>query len=265
LDSTPAVRPELGALEAGMQYAETTIGVPELDEFVDQGRITRIHAQLTSGKEGTVYCCRAHPSTRRKFVAAKVYRQHTGSSYKWNATYFEGRERVLKPQTLRAVQAHTAFGRAVAGGLWIEAEYDALQRLAAAGASTPVPIALGEHAILMEYIGNGAGPAPHLHGVDLDRDAARRAFAQIMEDITLMLRHHLVHGDLSPYNILFWKGSPRIIDLPQAVDARFNHAAPELFRRDVENVCRFFDRHGLDEDPIQWGIDLWDRYQRAAL
>ena len=248
-----------------MQFAETTIGVPELDEFVDRGLITRVHAQLTSGKEGTVYCCRAHPSTRRRFVAAKVYRQHAESSYKWNATYFEGRERVLKPQILRAVQARTAFGRTVAGGLWIDAEHAALQRLAAAGVSTPVPIALGEHAILMEYIGNGAGPAPHLHGVDFDRDAARRAFGMIMEDVALMLRHHLVHGDLSPYNILFWKGTTRIIDVPQAVDARFNHAAPELFRRDVENVCRFFARHGIREDPSELALDLWDRYQRAAL
>ena len=69
MDTTPAAQREL---EAGMQYAEMTIGVPELDEFVDQGLITHVHAQLTSGKEGTVYCCRAHPSTRRKFIAAKV-------------------------------------------------------------------------------------------------------------------------------------------------------------------------------------------------
>ena len=265
MDSYPAAARDLGDLASDQLYAETTIGVPELDGFVDQGLITRVHAQLTSGKEGTVYCCRAHPSTRRRFIAAKVYRQHAESSYKWDPTYFEGRERDLKPQVLRAVRARSAFGKAVAGGLWVEAEYMSLRRLAAGGASTPAPIALCGRTILMEYIGNGAGPAPHLNGVTLDPAEARSAYEQVMENVILMLRHHLVHGDLSPYNILYWKGDVHIIDLPQAVDARFNHAAPELFQRDIENVCIFFAQHGIDEKPTELALDLWDRYQRAKL
>ncbi|MFC2099688.1 RIO1 family regulatory kinase/ATPase [Candidatus Bipolaricaulota bacterium] len=252
-------------LESERLYAETTIGVPELDGFVDQGLITRVHAQLTSGKEGTVFCCRAHPSTRRRFIAAKVYRQHAESSYKLGATYFDGRERDLKMRTVRAIRNRTSYGKAIAGGMWIEAEYSSLCRLVAAGASTPVPIALSEHAILMEYIGNGAGPAPHLNGVELDPAEARCAYDQVMGNVVLMLHHHLVHGDLSPYNILFWKGNVRIIDLPQAVDARFNHAAPELLRRDIENVCGFFAQHGIDAQPTELALDLWDRYQRARL
>ena len=252
-------------LEAKLIYEPTTTGVPELDEFVERGLITRVHAQLTSGKEGTVYCCRAHPSTQRKFIAAKVYREHAESSYKWSATYFEGRERVLKARTLRAIKSGTAFGKAVASGLWIGAEYDALQHLAAAGASTPVPVAAGERALLMEYIGNGAGPAPQLHGVEFNREGADRAFNQIMSDIARMLRNHVVHGDLSPYNILVWKEETRIIDLPQAVDARFNHAARELLQRDIENVCRFFAKHGIAADPIKTAMDLWEKYRRATL
>jgi len=252
-------------LESDLIYDPTSTGVPELDEFVERGLITRVHAQLTSGKEGTVYCCRAHPSTRRRFLAAKVYRQHAESSYKWSATYFEGRERVLKARTLRAIKSGTAFGKVVASGLWIGAEYDALQRLSAVGASTPAPVALGERALLMEYIGNGAGPAPQLHGVDLDREGAERAFSQIMSDIARMLRHHLVHGDLSPYNILIWKEEARIIDLPQAVDARFNHAAQELLQRDIENISRFFAKHDIAADPIKLALDLWEQYRRATL
>ena len=255
----------LSKLEQQEAQVETTIGVPALDGFAEIGLITRVHAILTSGKEGTVYCCRAHPSTRRRFLAAKVYREHAASSYKWGATYFEGRERVLKEQHIRAIQARTSYGRELARGLWISAEFETLRTLHAAGADTPEPVALGERAILMEYIGNGAGPAPHLHGVDLDEDGARRLYEQIMTNVVCMLRSHIVHADLSPYNILVWKGKAHIIDVPQAVDVRFNRSALDLLKRDVANVCSFFERYGISVGSADLALDLWERYQRAEL
>lgn len=244
---------------------EMTIGVPELDAFASQGLITRVHAALTSGKEGTVYCCRAHPSTRRKYLAAKVYREHAASAHKWSQTYFEGRERVLEQKHIRAIQARTQYGRALARSLWVSAEYENLRTLHAAGVDAPEPVACCGRAILMEYIGNGAGPAPHLRGAELSEEEARQLFEQIMDNVSCMLRHHVVHGDLSAYNILVWKGAAYIIDVPQAVDARFNRAAFDLLRRDVANVCAFFERHGIHGDSDVMSHDLWERYRRAEL
>jgi len=256
---------EANVFGAKTAYPEPTIGIPELDEFADQGLITGIYRQLASGKEGAVYCCRAHPSVRRKFVVAKVYRQHTEGSYKMGTTYFEGRERVLKPQVLRAIRTRTRFGKDVADGLWVEAEYANLRRLADMGASTPAPIAASGRAILMEYIGNGANPAPQLSGCSISHREAEGLLAQVLRQIELLLRAHLVHGDLSPYNILVWKGEARIIDLPQAVDPRFNHAAFDLLKRDIENVARFLSRFGTTPSSEELALDLWERYQRAEL
>ncbi len=80
-----------------------------------------------------------------------------------------------------------------------------------------------------------------------------------------MLAHHVVHGDLSPYNVLYWQGRPVIIDFPQAVDARENPNAQMLLARDVANVCRYFARQGVDCDPVAIADELWGRYMRARL
>ncbi len=244
---------------------EETLGVPELDPFAQQGLITRIHAKLTSGKEATVYCCRAHPSTNRKFLAAKVYREYAAHAYRRAGAYFEGRERTMKARTLRAIERRTEFGRRAMAGAWMHAEYDALSRLAAARADVPRPFALCGSVVLMEFIGNGAGPAPHLNGIELDSDRAQSLYARVLHNVEVLLRENLVHGDLSPYNVLVWKGRPWIIDLPQVVDVRFNRNALDLLTRDVENVCGFFARHGVKSDPIGLTDDLWERYQRAEL
>jgi RIO kinase 1 len=244
---------------------EDTLGVPELEVFAQQGLITRIHSRLTSGKEATVYCCRAHPSTNRKFLAAKIYREHAASAYRRSGIYFKGRERTMKARTLRAIERGTEFGRQAMAGMWTYAEYDALQRLAPTRADVPRPFAMCGSVVLMEYIGNGEGPAPHLNGIDMDVDQAQALFDRLLDNVETLLQANLIHGDLSPYNVLVWKGRPWIIDLPQAVDARFNRSAFELLRRDIGNISAFFARHGTQSDPADLALDLWERYRRAEL
>jgi RIO kinase 1 len=251
-------------LETNPLQSETTTGVPELDGFVNQGLITGIHARLTSGKEATVYCCRAHPSMNRKFLAAKVYREHAARSIR-RGLYFEGRERIIKSRELRAIANGSEFGHQVMAGMWMCAEYEYLQQLFEVGADVPKPHAMCDRVILMDYIGNGDSPAPHLNGVDLDEATAHRYFRYVLDNIEIMLSENLVHGDLSPYNILVWKDKPWIIDMPQAVDVRFNRNAFELLRRDLANICGFFGQNGVKSRPTELAISLWDRYQRAGL
>jgi len=87
----------------------------------------------------------------------------------------------------------------------------------------------------------------------------------LVGDIEALLRVHLVHADLSPYNVLVWEDEVRIIDLPQAVDARTNRNAPDLLARDVRTVFRHFARAGTGRDPERLATDLWRRYRFAAL
>jgi RIO kinase 1 len=57
-----------------------------------------------------------------------------------------------------------------------------------------------------------------------------------------------VHGDLSPYNVLWWRERPVIIDLSQTVDVITHPAARELVERDLRALARYFTRRGVDAD-----------------
>lgn len=94
----------------------------------------------------------------------------------------------------------------------------------------------------MEFLGDESMVAPRLHDTALAPDEAKLAYETLMQAISVMWRDMgVAHGDLSPYNILWWHGKPWIIDFPQAVDRRTHPEAHVLLARDIENVSRYFE------------------------
>ena len=85
-----------------------------------------------------------------------------------------------------------------------------------------------------------------------------------MRNVALWLDLDRIHGDLSPYNILYWKGVITIIDFPQAIDSRFNQSARELLQRDLANVCRYFERYGIRGDPERIATRMWGAYKHGV-
>jgi RIO kinase 1 len=120
-------------------------------------------------------------------------------------------------------------------------------------------------ALLMEYLGDREGGAPMLNEVSLPPAQALEVFRRVIRNVALWLSCNLVHGDLSPFNILYWQGNATIIDFPQAVDPRFNHQARDLLRRDLGNLCKHFHRAGVQADADRIADELWYRYRRAEL
>ncbi len=58
-----------------------------------------------------------------------------------------------------------------------------------------------------------------------------------------------MHGDLSEYNIMMWKGKPVLFDMAQAVPT--SHPMAQFFlNRDLANINRFFSRLGVSVLPI---------------
>ncbi len=80
---------------------------------------------------------------------------------------------------------------------------------------------------------------------------------QLLHNLTIFLDCDHVHGDLSPYNILYWQDRLQIIDFPQAVDALDNPHAFGLLARDVEIVPAYFAPHGILADSRRLALKLW--------
>ena len=234
-------------------------GLPVLTEFYERGLITTVVSLVKSGKEATVYCCRARPRTGHEFLAAKVYRKRDDRTFKSDAVYWAGAP-VGKRRERLAFRKKTRAGREVQASRWMGREHETLSLLHPAGADVPAPVAATRGALLMEFFGDETGAAPLLQHVALTRDEAAVLYRRVLDNVALWLAHHRVHGDLSAFNILYWQGTVKVIDFPQAIDPRQNPNAWDLLQRDLENVHRYFARYGIEADPAWITHDLRRQY-----
>src|SRR5579863_5278384 len=235
------------------------------DAFISDGLISEVLYEVRSGKEATVYCCRGAEAAGREFVAAKVYRPLERRGFRNDAIYQTGRDIPLDSRSKRALANKSRHGRNVQFGTWINAEFQVMRMLHDAGADVPEVFARSGNALLMEYFGDERGAAPMLFRAGLSREDAGATLRKIIENVTLWLANHLVHGDLSPYNLLYWEGRIVAIDFPQAVDARVNPAARSLLVRDLENVCGYFSKYGIRADAERIANALWANYRAGRL
>lgn len=237
-----------------------------LSPFYLDHQIVDVLRQVKGGKEATVYCCKAHPSTETDLVAAKVYRPRVFRTFKNDAEYWSSRlmldgegKAMRDKRYAKAVQQGTRFGQEARFASWLYHEFSTLTLLHQAGAAVPRPIAHDENAILMEYFGEEETPAPTLSQVSLPREEALPLFEYLMRNVELMLKHDRIHGDLSAYNVLYWEGKVTIIDFPQVIDAYNNQGAFRFLRRDVERLCQYFARQGVKSDPERIVAGMWSR------
>ena len=231
-----------------------------LEPLFDGGWISEVIRPVKSGKEATVYLCRARAHAGETLLAAKVYRSTHQRGFKNDAVYWEGGTRAMSRRLKLAMAKRSAFGREVAFGGWISRERETLEALTAAGASVPRPVTQEGSVLLMSWIGDEEQAAPHLRQVEFEEPKAGRVFDFLAGQVELWLAHNVVHADLSEYNVLFWRGRPVVIDFPQAVDPRFNRSAYQLLQRDLANLHRPFARFGVRRDIRALAADMWERW-----
>ena len=226
------------------------------------GVVDEIHGRLKSGKEADLWLVRHGGHT----IAAKVYKPRQERSFRNDAGYREGRQ-VRDTRMQRAMDRGSRFGQAAAEEAWKTKEADALYALHAAGVRVPTPVMFYEGVLLMELVVDAHGhPAPRLVDAHVPRERAAALYEDLRGQMIRMLGCDLIHGDLSPYNILVGSNGPVLIDFPQVVGAAHNSQAESFFRRDVENVRRFLA--GIDPSLHAAAGDaheIWRAYVRREL
>jgi RIO kinase 1 len=103
-----------------------------------------------------------------------------------------------------------------------------------------------------------------LRDVELSSELATHLWTKLLENIQLWLACNVVHGDLSPFNVLFDAATARtvVIDFPQAVDPRVNPSAFELLVRDIDNLRRYFARAGIEASAFELADRYWSAWAR---
>jgi RIO kinase 1 len=234
---------------------------PRLQSLLEEGLIDNVVRQLMSGKEAMVYVVRCREETR----CAKVYKEATQRSFRQAVDYTENRK-VKNSRQARAMAKGTRYGRQAQEAAWQSAEVDALYRLAATGVRVPKPYHFHDGVLLMELVTDEHGDAaPRLNDVAFTNGEALKHHASLIAEVVRMLCTGVVHGDLSPFNILLATDGPVIIDLPQAVDAAGNNHAMRMLLRDVANLRDFFGQFAQELQGTHYGPEMWDLYLRGVL
>ncbi|MEM2512284.1 MAG: RIO1 family regulatory kinase/ATPase, partial [Ignisphaera sp.] len=128
------------------------------------------------------------------------------------------------------------------------------------GVNAPEPICVYRNVLTMKFIGENGVRAPLLKEVyevgELEEDVAEEIFKKLIEVVyRLYWNAELVHGDLSEYNVMLFRGEPYIIDVSQAITLNHPNSLSFLYR-DVGNLVRFFrDEVGVEVPSVEEIVD----------
>ena len=128
---------------------------------------------------------------------------------------------------------------------WAEKEMRNLTRMHQGGIPCPEPVILRSHVLVMGFIGDSGWPAPLLKDVTISESKARELYLQCVNIVRdIYWKCHLVHADLSEFNLLYHQDQIYVIDVSQSVEHDHPHAL-EFLRKDCTNVTEFFKKKGV--------------------
>lgn len=205
-------------------------------DFMNKGTINEIYGVVRAGKESRVYWGKDKQGNE---LAIKIYLTVSAEFRKGILKYIEGDPRFtgLRRDTRSLIFA------------WAQKEYKNLELATQAKVRVPRPIAVKNNVLIMEFIGKEGVTAPSMK--ELPPKKPEKIYQTLLGYLKkLYTKAELVHGDLSEYNIMIWKGRPVLFDMSQAVLT--SHPMAEfLLRRDLTNLNRFFSKLGVDVPSLE--------------
>jgi RIO kinase 1 len=202
-----------------------------LFHFLSSGVLNEVNGVISAGKEARVYWGKTKDGQER---AVKIYLTSSAEFKKGMMMYIEGDYR------FKGVKRDTRSLIAT----WAQKEFRNLDAADKAKVRVPKPIAVERNIVIMEFIGKGGVRASSLK--EQPPSDPVKTYKQLLTYMKrLYQKAELVHGDLSEYNAMIWKGKLVIFDMSQSVPTS-HPLAKELLNRDIVNVNRFFSRQGVD-------------------
>lgn len=196
-------------------------------DLLNSGVLYEVNGVVSSGKEARVYWGK---NREGKDLAVKIYLTSSAEFKKGMLKYIEGDPR------FKGVKRDTRSLIAV----WAQKEFRNLKEASEAKVRVPKPIAVKSNVVVMEFIGEEGVSAPSLK--ENPPENPERAYRLLVTYLKrLYQKAKLVHGDLSEYNIMMWKGRPVIFDMSQSVSIE-HPMADFMLNRDLANLNRFFSR-----------------------
>jgi RIO kinase 1 len=204
---------------------------------------------IKTGKEADVHLVERTLGDRTNLLAAKRYRDLDERAFRDDAKY---RKRLGDRRVDLAIAQGTRAGMSFRAQLWMETEFESLGKLWSIGCAVPYPVQKLGVELMMEYLGDEDEAAPRLINAvaEIDVDQRRDLFEQLCVALRQMTSVGIVHGDLSPYNLLVWQERLYVIDLPQAVDPIVQPEGLTLLQRDVDNLCKWFASKRVETDAV---------------
>jgi len=203
-------------------------------DMLNRGILYEVNGAVSSGKEAKVYWGK---NKEGKDLAVKIYLTSSAEFKKGMHKYIIGDPR------FKDVKHDTRSLMAV----WAQKEFRNLSEADEAKVRVPKPVAVKSNVVVMEFIGKNGVSAPSFK--EQPPEKPEKVYKLIVTYIKrLYQKAKIVHGDLSEYNMMMWKGRPVVFDVSQSVAIQ-HPLADFMLRRDLANVNRFFSRLNVEVIP----------------
>jgi RIO kinase 1 len=244
------------AAPAWLTAGETEDEVLGLLKTGKEAEVFVVERRTLDGRRSAILAHKRYRPTRVRKGELEAMGFSRARSFTNDALYHEGRK-FRRSRERRAVERMTGLGKRILADRWPAQELETLVTAHEAGVTVPYPVEFTGDGLLMQMLGDDGGvAAPRLVDARLDGAELQRAWGQFVDDVVRLTQAGVVHADLSPYNVLWWRDRLWMIDFPQAVDLVGNPHGFDLLHHDVTTMCAWFTRRGIDCDAESLYADL---------
>lgn len=205
-----------------------------LFKLVNNGLLENVNGVISTGKESVILHANSDPLypdvVLPKECAIKVFKT-TLNEFKSRDKYIKAdyrfRDRFSRQNPRKFVH------------MWAEKEMHNMIRIQKIGMNCPEMVSLKKHVLVMSFIGKDNEPAPKLRDIMLKPGLWQSVYNEVVEAMHKLYNvGHLVHADLSEYNILWWENKCWFIDVAQSVQPDHPNGLKFLLRdcRNIINV-----------------------------